>query len=318
MLRHSLFVGPDRGKRRAWAPSFRVAEWGVQFADYAARWRGSVPPPAEAFTYGAVTEAGRRYPLLGLRVPGRHTVLVTAGFHGDETAGPETLLEHTAEIVAYAAARGVGLRIYPCVNPSGYEAHTRYNQSGERPNNDFLRYEVAPGVWRGEIATGQPFLRAVPAHDGMPKETAALSAELDGDPIPFAALDLHQDNFIPGAKFYAYVFGDLGPYRPLAARSGALVSVLAGSVVDSGYAPGTEIRSDAEGFIVCHDGSITDKFHRAGARLTAAIETTTQTPWALADEVNLIWIRGFIDLAAAEADPTPGGWHPLVKPRGLR
>ena len=32
---------------------------------------------------------------------------------------------------------------------------------------------------------------------------------------------------------------------------------------------------------------------------TAAIETTTETPAALADEINLIWIRGFIDLAAA-------------------
>jgi len=31
---------------------------------------------------------------------------------------------------------------------------------------------------------------------------------------------------------------------------------------------------------------------------TAAIETTTDTPRALADEINLIWVRGFMDLAA--------------------
>jgi hypothetical protein len=66
--------------------------------------------------------------------------------------------------------------------------------------------------------------------------------------------------------------------------------------VDSGHEPGTDVRADEEGLIVCHDGSITDLFHREGVRYTAAIETTTETPRALADEINLIWIRGFIDL----------------------
>ena len=48
-------------------------------------------------------------------------------------------------------ARNVGLRIYP-INPSGFEAHTRYNVRRRRggPGNDFLRCEIAPGVWRGE------------------------------------------------------------------------------------------------------------------------------------------------------------------------
>jgi hypothetical protein len=191
----------------------------------------------------------------------------------------------------------VGLRLYPCVNPSGFEAHTRYNTSGEHPNNDFLRYEVAPGAWRGELHPGEDFLRCEPA-DGIPKETAALAAELARHPAPAAALDLHQDNFIHGALFYAYIFGEPAAYRPLLARSGALVPVLRSSIVDSGHEPGSDIRADEEGFIVCHDGSITDHYHRAGVPYTAAIETTTETPAPLADEINLIWIRGFIDLVA--------------------
>ena len=75
--------------------------------------------------------------------------------------------------------------------------------------------------------------------------------------------------------------------------------VLRSSLVDSGHEPGSDVHADAEGFIECHDGSITDHFHRAGVPYTAAIETTTETPAALADEINLIWMRGFIDLAAA-------------------
>jgi len=287
--------GRDRWRRST------VAQWVVRFSEYEARWQAAIPASAEAVSYGTVMEGGQPYPLLGLRTKGRKTVLITAGFHGDEKAGPLTLVDHVAELVAYAAARDVGLRIYPCINPSGFEAHTRYNVSGERPNNDFLRYELTPGQWRGELREGEGFVNVVPASEGLPKETAALARALDAEPPPFAALDLHQDNFIHGAWFYAYVFGDFAAYRPLLARSGSLVPVLRSCIVDSGQEPGTDVRADAEGFIVAHDGSITDRCHRLGVRYTAAIETTTETPGPLADEINLIWIRGFIDLAASAA-----------------
>ena len=270
------------------------------FGDYAEVWRASLAGLARLFDYGSVMEGGRTYPLLGASVPGASTVVITAGFHGDERAGPRTLLAHGREIFLYARERGVGLRVYPCLNPSGFEANTRYNLSGERPNNDLLRYEIAPGVWKGELLPGQSYLRVVPvtAGSGVPKETAALVKELGRYPAPDASLDLHQDNFIHGSLFYAYVFGDLAAYRPLLARSGALVPVLRSCIVDSGHEPGTDVRADAEGFIECNDGSITDYYFRRGCPFTAAIETTSETPAAQADDINLIWIRGFIDLAA--------------------
>jgi hypothetical protein len=273
----------------------------VLFAEYADRWRESLRGRAELADYGAVVEGGQEYPLLsaaGGAADGAPAVIVTAGFHGDEKAGPLTLLEHAPALFAEAAARGVALRLYPCVNPSGFQAHTRYNVGGQRPNNDFLRYEIAPGVWRGELHTGEQAL-SWRAFDGGPRETVALARELARLPAPAAALDLHQDNFIHGSIFYSYVFGDRAPYRPLQARCGALMPVLRSSLVDSGYEPGSDVRADAEGFIEVHDGSVTDHFHRAGVPFTAAIETTTDTPRALADEINLIWIRGFIDLAAS-------------------
>jgi hypothetical protein len=276
----------------------------VLFAEYAARWREGLRGAADVEDFGVVVEGGREYPLLAAASAGvgdaAPWVLVTAGFHGDEKAGPLTLLAHGAELFAYARERGVGLRLYPCVNPSGFEAHSRYNLAGERPNNDFLRYEIAPGVWRGELHAGETPLAWRP-HTGGPKETVALARELARLAAPAAALDLHQDNFIHGHVFYSYVFGDRAPYRPLQARSGALLPVLRSSLVDSGYEPGSDVRADAEGFIECCDGSITDHFHRAGVPFTAAIETTTDTPASLADEINLIWVRGFIDLASGEA-----------------
>jgi len=96
----------------------------VLFADYAARWTASVPAPAEWFTYSTVVEGGREFPLLGLRLPGRHTVLLTAGFHGDEKAGPLTLLDHTPEIVAYAVERGAPGTLDPLLRPAWDAAGT--------------------------------------------------------------------------------------------------------------------------------------------------------------------------------------------------
>ena len=266
---------------------------------------------AEVADFGSVSEGPYTYPLLSATAPGRGTaetgggsadgagpwVLITAGFHGDEKSGPLTLLDNAPAIVAYARERGVGLRLYPCINPSGFEVNTRYNVSGERPNNDFLHYEVAPGIWKGELRTGQSFVRCEPSL-AVAKETLALRNELGRYPVPEAALDMHQDNFIHGALFYAYSFGDRTGIRPLMARSGALVPILRSSIVDSGYEPGTDVLADEEGIIECHDGSITDRYHRAGSRYVAAIETTTETPAALADAINLIWIYGFIDLVA--------------------
>ena len=271
------------------------------FDDYAQAWRSSLRGQATLFDFAAINENGRHYPLLAATSPGAATLIITAGFHGDERAGPSTLLSHAPEIVDYARERDVALRLYPCVNPSGFEANTRYNASGERPNNDFLKYEVAPGVWKGELSPGEPYLRHVAtdgARDPLPKETAALARELGALPTPAAQLDLHQDNFIHGQRFYAYVFGELADYRPLMAQSGALVPVLRSCLVDSGHEPGTDVRADDEGFILCNDGSITDYYFRRGCPHTAAVETSTETPATLADEINLIWIRGFIDLVA--------------------
>jgi predicted deacylase len=246
---------------------------------------------AEVRAFAEVLEGGRRYPLLSAFTPGRRTLLITSGFHGDEIAGPLTLLTHFEEIAAYAAARSVGLQVYPCLNPSGFEDGTRYNRSQEAPNNDFLRYEVEPGVWVGELVDGQRFLRHRVFTHG-PKETRALCAELERLAAPDAALDIHQDPYLGGAQSYAYTFGERAPFLPLLAATHDLVPLATAAQVDEG------VHTDDDGLVVLHDGSVTDYFHRRGVGLTAALETTTEAPADASDGVNLVWIRGFIDLVA--------------------
>jgi predicted deacylase len=238
-----------------------------------------------------VVEGGREYPLLRATTSGRRSLVVTSGFHGEEPAGPLTLLENLPALVDYARARDVGLRIYPCINPSGFEDGTRYNRSGEKPNNDMLRYEVAPGIWKGELRAGEPFLRWA-LFDGGPKETRALRAELERHPAPDAALDIHQDRYLAGARMYAYVFGPKEAFVPMVEASARHADVVRGAQVDEFN------RTDANGLIEYNDGSVTDYYLRRGVPFAAALETTTKTPLQTCHAINLVWLRGFVDLAA--------------------
>jgi hypothetical protein len=262
----------------------------VEFGEYARRFEEHARF-AEVSQYGQVVESGKTYPLLKLTVPGTPELLVTSGFHGEEPAGPLTLLRHMESIVAEARRLGVGLRVHPCVNPSGFERGVRYNASGESPNNDFLRYEIAPGVWMDELAPGDTFHRWRVFEDG-PQETRALRADLELGATPLAALDLHQDNYLHWPCCYAYVFGERAFYQPMLDASAAHVAVAQNSKVDRG------IHTDAHGLVELRDGSVSDYMDRRGARYVAALETTTRTPAEAADAVNLVWIRGFLELAA--------------------
>ena len=260
------------------------------FEDYTARFAEHAKF-AQVRPFAHVVEGGRQYPLLRAETPGARRLLITAGFHGVETAGPLTLLAHFAEIAAYAAAHDVGLTVYPCLNPSGFEDATRYNRSGEHPNNDLLRYELTPGQWVGELVAGQTFLRTDVFREG-PKETRALVAELEAQPTPHAALDIHQDPYIKQPLSYAYNFGDNAIYRPLVAKTDRLLAVTRNAQVDD------DVHTDADGLIQLHDGSVTDYFHRRQVPFTVALETTTSAALPVCHAVNLIWIRGFVDLAA--------------------
>ena len=184
----------------------------------------------------------------GSPAAGSRSVVITAGFHGDEKAGPLTLLEHVSEIVEYAAARDVALAIYPVREPvrvSRRTPATTSRASGPTTTSFATKPRRAAGAASCATASGSCGSRR-PA-TAIPKETVALARELDTRPPPQAALDLHQDNFIHGSLFYAYIFGDPASYRPMLARSGALVPVLRSSIVDSGHEPGTDVRADDGG-----------------------------------------------------------------------
>src|SRR3989344_4988560 len=116
--------------------------------------------------YGTVKEPFKKkfkyYPLYKIVInpEGKKTLLITAGFHGEEFNGPISLLKIFDEAAAFAKDLGVRLLVYICVNPSGFDLRQRYNASNEKFNNDFLRYKIEKDTWVGTlIKTDEPFLR---------------------------------------------------------------------------------------------------------------------------------------------------------------
>ena len=307
------FTAGDPGKSR---PVADVSEWGVEFSEYAERWERSVPAPAEPFRYGTVTEGGRAYPLVALRSPGSHRAHHRRLPRRREGRAADAAGSTRRSWSRTPRARDVGLRIYPCINPSGFEAHTRYNLSGERPNNDFLRYEVAPGQWKGRAARGasrscawrRPRRR-------LPKETAALARALDAEPPPVrgagpAPGQLHPRRLVLRLRLRRP--GRLPAAAGPVGRAGADAARAASSTPGTSRGPTSAPTPRASS--IAHDGSITDRCHRAGRRLYRGDRDHDRDPGRPADEINLIWITGI----HRPGGRRPGTWRPgLGKPAGF-
>lgn len=235
-------------------------------------------------------------------------LLIQAGIHGDEIAGPITLARHLDQIFDRAHRANLELIIYPLANPSGFDRQTRYgadHREGDPGNADFLRYELEDGRLLDELPTGATFRCWSWSSDQvLPPETRLLHQLLKKDPLDRvrAVLDLHQDRLTEGAPpaAYHYAFGDFARYRSIIDRLRVLVPLFSNRAIDAGYAQSKEPppMSDADGFILRHDGSLTDLFHRLGAEHAITVETTGATPLDVACRVNLTWIEGVIDLLA--------------------
>ena len=168
-----------------------------------------------------------------------------------------------------------------------------------------MRYELENGALTDDIGRGAKTTRWYWSSDrrlalDLPAETQLMHDLLRRDPLEniVAVLDLHQDTIsrIDGAAAYHYAFGDLAVYGRIVEAIRRTVPVLAHKVISAGQSSG--MRTDKEGFIVRHDGTLGDLMHRLGATYTVTAETTGRTPLDTACRVNWLWIKGLVDLAA--------------------
>ena len=240
--------------------------------------------------------------------PNDRFMLIRAGIHGDEVAGPLTIIRYFNRIFDYAHKRGINLIVYPLGNPAGFDARQRYNtddREGAGFNNDFVRYELENGDRVDDIGRSARFKRWYWSSDyrldlKLPAETLLMHDLLRRDPLEaiVATLDLHQDTIsrIDLAAAYQYGFGDLSIYDRIVDAIHKTVPVLANKMISAGQSSG--MRTNREGFIVRHDGTLGDLMYRLGVRYPVTVETTGKTPLDTACRVNWLWIKGLIDLAA--------------------
>lgn len=254
-------------------------------------------------------------------------LLLISGFHGEEKEGPLTLSDYFDEIYGYADKHGVGVIMYPCVNPSGFDYGRRYSfeydPSKHRGNNDFLRYVFNDGSIGSGLLRKQSFkkwyiasnsyilnlLKNLPEdeHYELLKDTLLLHKAIYRDLSVFkdriiAFVDLHQDFILDVSSqpySYIYTFGDTIPYLATIAEVGHLVPILRNHRINSGFSD-DDFYSDKHGVLMRHEGTIEDYMYRMGIPHVICVETTGAVTSRVARDVNRLWIQCAIRLAAGK------------------
>lgn len=235
-------------------------------------------------------------------------IFVTTGFHGDEIAGPLSILKYANRIIDYAHKNGLKIIIYPLINPSGFEKNIRYNidkDKGDAGNNDFIRYELKNGRIIDDLGAQKEFKKWSWSSDKrfnvkMPEETRLVHKLLKTEPLKQIStiIDLHQDHVskIKSPFAYQYSFENSELYNRIVPKIFKIIPILKNRDMSAGFSSNVKIKSNKNGFINRHDGSITDLFYRMGIKCSIAIETTGATPLNKAMLVNLTWIIEIINL----------------------
>ena len=168
-------------------------------------------------------------------------VHLSAGVHGDEPAGVLALLE-LAETGALDPR--FAYRLWPCTNPTGYDAGTRESTNGIDINRTFGR------------------------GGGSPEAKAIVTSNRDRK---FAlAIDLHEDDGASGFYAYAYGGGEYGAHAVDAARREGYPIDARGCV-----RPDPEIEAEAIGGL-----SLSLLLRRGAAESVLTFETPSAEPLA--------------------------------------
>ncbi len=216
-------------------------------------------------TLTIATRAARRAPAARL--------LIAAGFHGEEPAGPWGMVEFL-RLAPDALLDRAELSLIPLVNASGFAAGRRLNDSGENPNRGYgarCGDDLPSAEGRVLVAHGQRLLHA--AADGL--------------------LCCHED--LAEHATYAYTFE---PGRAPGAFSHGLIDTAARyfALPPDGEIDGLPVRN---GLIHNHyDGSFEAWLCESGVPAAACIETPGQQDFGRRVLAQAALMQAFVALRA--------------------
>lgn len=257
--------------------------------------------PLEALKGGAVTTLRRlrygthNYPFLSVQSPPvvrpeHPTVLISGGVHGDEPAGVYAIVDFL-EREAGQYADQVNLCIFPCVNPSGFEANTRFTMNGVNLNRSFGVESAQPEVLAMEEWLNyyrHQFLLALDLHENNPEDPQEPLEEGEGHPRACYLYESMRDHH----RRIGRQLIDALPY-------GAPVCLL----------PTIEGEENDRGVIAYPEAHQNKKFsaaldaYVAQHRTDHTIVTETPVSWSLEKRVAVqrLWLRQALDLVLAES-----------------
>ena len=112
------------------------------------RIKTALNPQGELIVCGEIQSGSQIYPLIkiifGQGNPKR--ALISAGIHGDEPAGVETICSFLEQKEFLNYASQWELTLMPCINPTGYELATRENHENKDLNRLFKAEASCPEV----------------------------------------------------------------------------------------------------------------------------------------------------------------------------
>ncbi|OGM10516.1 hypothetical protein A2Z67_02850 [Candidatus Woesebacteria bacterium RBG_13_36_22] len=207
-------------------------------------------------------------------------VLIAAGFHGEEVAGPFSVLKFLEEADDLELAE-VNFTFLPCVNPIGFNRNTRYARSGEKTNAGFCHHK------NGDILSveGQILMENIDFIKEMSKD---------------GFLSLHED--VDSEKFYTYIYSFPKVKRALSfaeairnEEANYFETIENGTKMNEGNDPEAIA---VNGIIQNHcDGSFEDFLAHEGIIRTVATETPGKgIALEKRVEVCTVLIRKFVEL----------------------
>ncbi|KAF0814852.1 hypothetical protein IGB42_00907 [Andreprevotia sp. IGB-42] len=201
-------------------------------------------------------------------------LLIAAGFHGEEPAGPWGLLRflEQADDSLFARAR---LSFLPLVNVSGFAAGCRFNRWGENPNRGFCITED------GET----------PSREGhILLEHAPLLAQLGSDGV----LSCHEDVLVQYGYVYSFEHAAApGPFSHALRDCNARFFTL----MPDGEVDGCPVR---HGVVFNHrDSSFESWMMQAGVARAACTETPGQQAMETRVAANAAMMATFVEYALA-------------------
>ena len=109
------------------------------YSEFVNRLRNALNHNSQTSTLGHIKSSTKKYPfkkiLLGAHNPKR--VLISAGIHGDEPAGVESVCAFLESGRYKAHLDEWEITILPCINPYGFENDTRENHDNQDLNRLF-------------------------------------------------------------------------------------------------------------------------------------------------------------------------------------